>query len=95
MPNRHSSGRGWSSVSQARSAAAVRHDHIVTIYQVSEERGAPFLAMEFLEGESLEARLKREGRLPLEDVLRIGREMALGLEAAHQREQSPPPRDRI
>ena len=41
--------------------------------------------MEFLEGEPLDDRLKREGKLPLADVLRIGREMAEGLAAAHER----------
>ena len=35
-------------------AAAVKHDHVVRIYQVGEDRGAPFLAMEFLEGEPLD-----------------------------------------
>jgi WD40 repeat protein len=71
---------------EARAAAAIKHDHIVTIYQVGEDRGVPFLAMEFLEGESLDARLQREGKLPLAEVLRIGREIALGLAAAHKRE---------
>ena len=70
---------------EARAAAAIKHDHIVTIYQVGEDRGAPFLAMEFLEGEPLDDRLKREGKLPLAEVLRIGREMAEGLAAAHER----------
>ena len=36
---------------EAQSAAAIKHDHIVTIYQVGEERGVPYLAMEFLKGE--------------------------------------------
>jgi predicted Ser/Thr protein kinase len=70
---------------EARAAAAVKHDHIVSIYQVGEDRGVPFLAMEFLEGEPLDERLKRAGRLPLAEVLRIGREIAEGLEAAHER----------
>jgi hypothetical protein len=70
---------------EARAAAAIKHDHIVTIYQVGEDRGVPFLAMDFLEGESLDARLNREGKLPVPEVLRVGREMALGLAAAHQR----------
>jgi len=70
---------------EARAAAALKHDHIVTIHQVGEDRGAPYLAMEFLQGEPLDDRLKREGKLPLADVLRIGREMAEGLAAAHER----------
>lgn len=70
---------------EARAAAALKHDHVVTIHQVGEDRGAPYLAMEFLEGEPLDDRLKREGKLPRADVLRIGREMAEGLAAAHER----------
>jgi len=70
---------------EARAAAALKHPHIVTIFQVGEDRGAPFLAMEFLEGESLDDRVKREIRLPVPDILRIGKEVADGLEAAHER----------
>ena len=62
----------------------IKHDHIVTIHQVGEDRGAPFLAMEFLHGEPLDVRLKREGKLPILEVLRIGREVAEGLAAAHE-----------
>jgi serine/threonine protein kinase len=68
---------------EAQTAASIKHDHIVTIYQVGEDRGAPYLAMEFLHGEPLDARLKREGRLPIADALRIGWEVAEGLAAAH------------
>jgi serine/threonine protein kinase len=70
---------------EAIATAAIKHDHIVTIYQVGEDRGVPFLAMEFLEGEALDARLRREGALPVAEVVRIGREVAEGLAAAHQR----------
>jgi serine/threonine protein kinase len=68
---------------EAQAAAAIQHDHIVTIFQVGDDRGTPFLAMEFLRGESLDARLQREGKLPVPEVLRIGREIAEGLAAAH------------
>lgn len=70
---------------EARAAAAVHHDHIVTIFQVGRDGQVPFLAMEFLEGESLEDRLRRERVMPLVDILRIGREIAEGLAAAHAR----------
>jgi serine/threonine protein kinase len=70
---------------EARSAASIKHDHIVHIYQVGEDRGVPYLAMEFLEGEPLDERLKGSEPLSLAEVLRIGREIADGLEAAHLR----------
>jgi len=68
---------------EARSAAALKHPHIVTIFQVGEDRGVPYLAMEYLEGEALDGRLKREKQVPLAEVLRIGREVAEGLSCAH------------
>jgi hypothetical protein len=70
---------------EARAAAALRHDHVVGIYQVGEDRGVPFLAMEFLDGQSLEDRLRDQGRLPTAEVVRIGREVAEGLAAAHEK----------
>jgi hypothetical protein len=70
---------------EARAAAAIEHDNVVAIYQVGEDRGTPFLAMQLLQGETLDARLQREGRLPVAEVVRIGCEVAAGLAAAHQR----------
>ena len=68
---------------EARAAARLEHDHVVPIYQVDEDRGVLFLAMPLLRGETLEDRLMREPKPPSADVLRIGREIAEGLEAAH------------
>jgi serine/threonine protein kinase/Leucine-rich repeat (LRR) protein len=68
---------------EARAAATVQHDHVVSILQVGEERGLPFLSMPLLAGETLEERLRREKRLPVPEALRVGREAALGLAAAH------------
>ncbi|MFN4261064.1 MAG: protein kinase domain-containing protein [Gemmataceae bacterium] len=68
---------------EAQAAAALRHDHVVTIYQVGQEHDLPYLVMELLDGESLNWRLEREPRPPLALVLRWGREMAEGLAAAH------------
>jgi serine/threonine protein kinase len=71
---------------EARLAASIDHEHIVTVYQVGEDRGVPFLAMQLLRGKTLEERLERAGgRLPLPEVLRVGREIAEGLTAAHAR----------
>jgi urea transport system substrate-binding protein len=68
---------------EARSMAAIQHDNLVTIYQVGQDRDLAFLAMPFLQGETLEALLRREGRLPPPQLLRIGWEVAGGLAAAH------------
>jgi hypothetical protein len=70
---------------EAQIAAAIEHDHIVTILQVGEDRGVPFLAMPLLKGEVLEDRIQRLKWLPTAEVLRIGRETAQGLAAAHAR----------
>jgi serine/threonine protein kinase len=70
---------------EAEASAAVRSDHVVTIYQVGEEGAATFLAMEYLEGMSLDDWLKK-GRTPnVAQAARIGQEIALGLAAAHER----------
>ena len=68
---------------EAQAMAAVHHDHVVTIYQVGEDRGVPFLAMELLEGQSLADRLREAKKLSVGEALRIVRETALGLAAAH------------
>jgi urea transport system substrate-binding protein len=70
---------------EARAAADLPDEYIITVYHIGLENNVPFLAMKFLHGESLEQRLQRDGRLPINEVLRIGREIALGLSAAHDR----------
>jgi serine/threonine protein kinase len=70
---------------EARAAASVKHDNVVTIHQVDEDRGIPFLAMELLQGESLSRRLARGEPLAHQETLRIGREIAAGLDAAHSK----------
>jgi serine/threonine protein kinase len=70
---------------EARAAAALSHERVVLVFEVGEDRGLPFLAMPLLRGETLEARLGRAKRLPIREVLRIGREVAEGLAAVHAR----------
>jgi WD40 repeat protein len=70
---------------EARAAAGLRHDHVVTVYHVGEDRGVLYLAMELLQGESLADRLRREKRLAPAEAAHIGRQAALGLAAAHER----------
>jgi serine/threonine protein kinase len=68
---------------EARAMALLEHDHVASVYQAGEVGGVVYLAMELLDGETLEARLM-QGPLPVPQVLRIGREAALGLAAAHE-----------
>ncbi len=70
---------------EAQAMAAVHHDHVVAIYQVDEDNGVPFLAMEFLQGMPLAQRMKGDPKPNLAQILRIGREIAEGLAAAHDR----------
>ncbi len=69
---------------EARAAARVRHDNVVTIFQVDECDGVPFIALEFLHGSPLDKYLKDKGTPPLSVAVRIARDMADGLAAAHQ-----------
>jgi serine/threonine protein kinase len=68
---------------EARAAAAVSHEHVVPIYAVDEFQGLPYLVMPLIAGESLQDRLDRCGTLKLPEILRIGRQVAVGLAAAH------------
>src|SRR5262249_15616374 len=70
---------------EARTAAAVTHDHIVTIHAVEEAHSLPYLVMKYVAGVTLKHRLDREGPLPLPEILRIGVETASGLAVAPPR----------
>jgi serine/threonine protein kinase len=68
---------------EAQAAAAVCHEHVVTIYAVAERRGLPYLVMQFVAGVSLQEHLEKRSPLPVEEILRIGIQTAQGLAAAH------------
>lgn len=68
---------------EARILAAIKHEHLVTVYQAGQEGDTVYLAMELLQGESLAAWMDRGGRAPLTEVLRLGREIASGLAVVH------------
>jgi hypothetical protein len=67
---------------EARSSARVRHENVVQVYAV-EEQPLPYLVMEFVPGETLQQRLDRIGPLEVPEVVRLGRQIAAGLAAAH------------
>src|SRR5215207_9227721 len=68
---------------EARAAAQVSHDNVVTVYEADEREGVPYIAMQFLRGYPLDQFLKDKGAPALAHVIRIVRETALGLSAAH------------
>ncbi len=75
---------------EARAVAALKHDNVVTVFQVGEATGpggetVPFLAMELLEGESLADYLRREGTVRPAWAARLGAQAAHALAAAHAR----------
>jgi serine/threonine-protein kinase len=67
---------------EARAAASITHPHVCTLYDVGEQDGQPWLAMELLDGESLEDRIAR-GPVPAADTLRLVREILAALTALH------------
>ncbi len=69
---------------EARAVAQISHDNVVTVFEADERDGVPYIAMQFLKGYPLDQFLKAKGTPSLPNVIRIARETALGLAAAHQ-----------
>jgi serine/threonine-protein kinase len=68
---------------EARIAAGIRSSRVARVIDIGEHEGTPFLVMELAEGESLDARLRREGALPPRGALAVALEVARALDAAH------------
>jgi Tol biopolymer transport system component/predicted Ser/Thr protein kinase len=69
---------------EARAISSLNHQHICALYDIGREDSVEFLVMEYLEGETLEARLRR-GALPIDEALRIGTQIASALDTAHRK----------
>ena len=69
---------------EAKTISSLNHPHICTLYDIGQQDGIDFLVMEYLEGETLAARLTK-GPLPLDQVLRYATEIADALDKAHRK----------
>ena len=69
---------------EAKAAAALSHPNVCRVYEIDEAEGKTFIAMELIEGESLDKKIER-GPLKLEEALSIAQQVAKSLEAAHKR----------
>jgi len=72
-------------IHEARAMAAVHHDNVATIFEVGESNKTPFMAMEMLQGSTLEKFNKEEERLGFERIIDYARQISRGLAAAHER----------
>ncbi len=72
-------------LAEAKAAATLRSRYVVQMYDSGvTDDGAPYIVMEYLNGESLEERIARIGRLPLDQVVKIIGQVAKGLQRAHK-----------
>ena len=70
---------------EARSVAQLSHPHIVGVIDAGEEDGRPYIVFEYVEGETLKERIRRMGRLPIDEAIAYAIEIARALGAAHAR----------
>src|SRR4029079_4207818 len=70
---------------EARAVAQLSHPHIVGVIDAGEEDGRPYIVFEYVEGETLKDRIRPRGRLPVDEAIAYGIEIARALGAAHAR----------
>jgi eukaryotic-like serine/threonine-protein kinase len=70
---------------EARALAKLGHPHIVTVIDTGEDEGTPFIVLEYVAGETLKERIRRDGPLPVGEAIAYTIEVARALEAAHHR----------
>ena len=85
LPLVHPSLRAERFAREVRLVAALQHPNVVPLFSAGEAAGLPYYVMPYVSGESLRARLTREGRLPLAEALSILRDVARALAFAHER----------
>jgi serine/threonine protein kinase len=68
---------------EARLAARLAHPNVVRVFDVGEDDGRPFIAMEYVEGQTLAELVGRRGKLPAAEVATLGMQMCAGLAASH------------
>jgi eukaryotic-like serine/threonine-protein kinase len=70
---------------EARTVAQLSHPHVVMVIDAGEDGGHPYIVFEFVRGETLKDRIKREGPLPVAEAVAYGIEIGRALQAAHER----------
>jgi eukaryotic-like serine/threonine-protein kinase len=69
---------------EARAVAQLNHPHVVTVIDAGEDDGTPYIVLEFVEGETLKDRIRREDRLPVSEAVAYAIEMGRALSCAHE-----------
>jgi serine/threonine-protein kinase len=70
---------------EARAVAQLNHPHIVTVIDAGEDDSTPYIVFEYVEGETLKDRIRRHGRLPIQEAIAYAIEIARALGVAHDR----------
>jgi eukaryotic-like serine/threonine-protein kinase len=68
---------------EARAVAQLNHPHVVTVIDAGEDEGAPYIVFEYVEGETLKERIRRLGRLPIDEAIAYAIEIGRALDCAH------------